>query len=180
LVSVFLIKIIDIENECLKEREQEIHHLKNEIRELEVKLQGSEDKIFEAENELQEVQRIKGRITMGIIFIDDQIESLKTKNSKLKISIKELAHNGDEAHTLISNELTTAKAKIRTLEDKLKDERFALKELEKEKNAIHKTNGQIISDYKQDLEILKEGMRNKAQDDEALFKRVLDEKGKYH
>ena len=79
---------------------------------------------------------------------------------------------------MISNELTTAKAKIRTLEDKLKDERFALKELEKEKNAIHKTNGQIISDYKQDLEILKEGMRNKAQDDEALFKRVLDEKGK--
>ena len=68
MVSVFLIKIIDIENECLKEREQEIHHLKNEIRELEVKLQGSEDKIFEAENELQEVQRIKGRIAMGNYF----------------------------------------------------------------------------------------------------------------
>lgn len=36
-----------------------------------------------------------------------------------------------------------------------------------------------MQDYKYDLETLKQNVKSKAKEDEAVFKKVLDEKGKF-
>lgn len=92
--------------------------------------------------------------------------------------MKELSKNGEETLTCLNNELSKIQSKVKSLEDNLKEEKYLKKEIEKDKNALEITNSQMIEDYKQDLETLKEGMRMKSKDDEAVFKRVLDEKGK--
>jgi len=160
----------------LKEKETELYQLRNELRNSQGKIQSGEDKLLEAENEIQELTRVKGEIFISHC-LDEIIEVLKTKNSKLKAAIKELSKNGEEANNFLSKELSNTKNKLRDLEDKLKDEKYSFKEVEKENKILKNTNSQMIKDYKQDLETLKEGMRVKSKDDEALFKRVLDEKG---
>jgi hypothetical protein len=64
--------------------------------------------------------------------------------------------------------------------EELKVLEFASKDMEKEKLALERANQQIMKDYKNDLDVLKKGMKTKAEEDELLFKRVLDEKGRFN
>lgn len=89
-----------------------------------------------------------------------------------------MAKTGDETHISFSNEISALRNKIRNLEENLKEQIYQYKDLEKQKLSLEKTNDQIMQDYKFDLETLKQNVKSKAKEDEAVFKRVLDEKGK--
>jgi ribosomal protein RSM22 (predicted rRNA methylase) len=78
-----------------------------------------------------------------------------------------------------SDEISTLKDKLRSLEETLKEQIHLQKDLEKEKIALVNTNEQIILDYKYDLEAIKKNVKSKAIEDEILFKRVVDEKGMF-
>jgi hypothetical protein len=78
-----------------------------------------------------------------------------------------------------SDEISTLKAKLRSLEETLKEQLHLHKDLEKQKIALVKTNDQLILDYKHDLETIKTNVKSKALEDEVLFRRVVDEKGRF-
>ena len=66
--------------------------------------------------------------------------------------------------------------KIKQLEERLSIQISSNKDLERDRIALEKTNSQIMQDYKHDLEILKEGMKAKAKEDELLIKKAFEEK----
>ncbi|CAI2373055.1 unnamed protein product [Moneuplotes crassus] len=167
------IEKLSIELDSLREKDVELYQIKNDLRESQERQTTAEEKIYEAENEINEQQKIK----------DDQISALKEKNSKLKTMIKDLAKAGDDAQTLLSKEIEVLKGKIRSLEDKLKDEIHYSKTMKKEKLLQEQKNIELIQNcqeidqkYKEALETLKEQMVAKSKEDEAIFKKVLDEK----
>lgn len=62
LSKTLFLTIIDMENECLKEKDIELYQLRNEQRKLKGVVQSGENKLFEAETEIQEITKIKGKI----------------------------------------------------------------------------------------------------------------------
>ena len=66
--------------------------------------------------------------------------------------------------------------KIKQLEERLSIQISSNKDIERDRIALEKTNSQIMQDYKHDLEILKEGMKAKAKEDELLIKKAFEEK----
>jgi hypothetical protein len=65
---------------------------------------------------------------------------------------------------------------LKVKEDALKDQAFSYRELDKEKQALINTNAQIMDDYRNDLETLKNSMKTKDKEDRHLLDSLIDEK----
>jgi len=105
------------------------------------------------------------------------METIKVKNCKLKTTIKELVSTNDDAQVAFASEIEKLMAELTTLKTQLNSKSAACSVLEREKSMLEKNNSQMMKDYRYDLDTLKKGMKTKAEEDELLFKRVLDEKG---
>lgn len=97
----------------------------------------------------------------------------------MKGIVRELAKAKDDEHISFANEISKLQQKVAALQEQLKAQQLAYKDLEKDKFALERTNEQVMKDYKNDLETLKQGMKAKASEDEILFKKLLDEKGNF-
>jgi SMC interacting uncharacterized protein involved in chromosome segregation len=93
--------------------------------------------------------------------------------------VKELLQANEQTHLTLANDIAALNSKNSSLMEELKVLEFASKDMEKEKLTLERANQQIMKDYKNDLDVLKKGMKTKAEEDELLFKRVLDEKGRF-